>query len=206
MRKRNNWTCKRDIINFQAANIITEQILNIQFSSIAFTIWDQLPFLTNEQRGPLDSELIIWTQKTYRGIVDTVSIVNDLFFINYDNLLREAYCDLIPLHQYRIALQVYHMIWAVQYCSMKCFFPDQTHKHHWCRRVTSGNSGGISTEGNVYPVFTWPTWLHHILLRSPHIYERDHCRPHCGQFSKWHNRRPSIPRYSYVDYLQCPGN
>ena len=102
--------CKSDIINFQAANIITEQFLNIQFSSIAFTIWDQLPFLTNEQRGPLNSELIIWTQKTYGGIVDTVSRVNDLFFINYDNLPREAYFDLIPLHWYHIALQVYHKI------------------------------------------------------------------------------------------------
>ena len=66
-------------INFQAANIITEQFLNIQFSSIAFSIWDQLPFLTNEQRGPLDSELIIWTQKTYGGIVEPVSKVIDLF-------------------------------------------------------------------------------------------------------------------------------
>ena len=66
-------------INFQAANIITEQFLNIQFSSIVFSIWDQLSLLTNEQRGPLDSELIIWTQKTYGGFVDAVSRVNDLF-------------------------------------------------------------------------------------------------------------------------------
>ena len=58
---------------------ILKTILTIQFSSTAFSIWNQWPFLMNEQRGPLDSELIIWTQKTYGGIVDPVSCVTDLF-------------------------------------------------------------------------------------------------------------------------------
>ena len=59
---------------------ILKTILTIQFSSTAFSIWNQLPFLMNEQRGPLDSELIIWTKKTYGGIVDPVSCVTDLFW------------------------------------------------------------------------------------------------------------------------------